>query len=94
MTMNSFSPGLIRPSSWRRQDRVSRSKTSSSSLERRLHQACTTWWLPPGRRCVTLGTDGFGRSDTRAALRAHFEVNAAAIVQAALRALASDKGSA
>ncbi|MDH5537854.1 MAG: alpha-ketoglutarate dehydrogenase [Rhizobacter sp.] len=44
-------------------------------------------WLPPGRRCVTLGTDGFGRSDTRAALRAHFEVDAAAIVQAALRAL-------
>ena len=27
-------------------------------------------FLPPGRRCVTLGTDGFGRSDTRAALRA------------------------
>jgi len=24
-------------------------------------------WLPAGRRCVTLGTDGFGRSDTRAA---------------------------
>ena len=42
-------------------------------------------FLPPGRRCVTLGTDGFGRSDTRAALRAHFEVDAAAIVQAALR---------
>ena len=44
-------------------------------------------FLPPERRCVTLGTDGFGRSDTRAALRAHFEVDAAAIVQAALRAL-------
>ena len=44
-------------------------------------------FLPPGRRCVTLGTDGFGRSDTRAALRAHFEVDAAAIVEAALRAL-------
>jgi len=42
-------------------------------------------WLPEGRRCVTLGTDGFGRSDTRAALRRHFEVDAAAIVQAALR---------
>jgi pyruvate dehydrogenase E1 component len=45
-------------------------------------------FLPAGRRCVTLGTDGFGRSDTRAALRAHFEVGAAAIVEAALRALA------
>jgi pyruvate dehydrogenase E1 component len=44
-------------------------------------------FLPPGRRCVTLGTDGFGRSDTRAALRAHFEVDAAAIVAAALRSL-------
>jgi len=41
--------------------------------------------LPPGRRAVTLGTDGFGRSDTRAALRRHFEVDAAAIIQAALR---------
>ena len=44
-------------------------------------------FLPPGRRCVTLGTDGFGRSDTRAALRRHFEVDAAAIANAALRAL-------
>jgi pyruvate dehydrogenase E1 component len=44
-------------------------------------------FLPPGRRCVTLGTDGFGRSDTRAALRRHFEVDAQAIVEAALRAL-------
>jgi pyruvate dehydrogenase E1 component len=44
-------------------------------------------FLPSGRRCVTLGTDGFGRSDTRAALRAHFEVDAAAIVEASLRAI-------
>ena len=44
-------------------------------------------FLPAGRRCVTLGTDGFGRSDTRAALRRHFEVDAEAIVEAALRAL-------
>jgi pyruvate dehydrogenase E1 component len=41
-------------------------------------------FLPPGRSCLTLGTDGFGRSDTRAALRRHFEVDAEAIVQAAL----------
>ncbi|MEP7139791.1 MAG: alpha-ketoglutarate dehydrogenase [Caldimonas sp.] len=44
-------------------------------------------FLPSGRRCVTLGTDGFGRSDTRAALRRHFEVDAEAIVNAALRSL-------
>ena len=44
-------------------------------------------FLPAGRRCVTLGTDGFGRSDTRAALRRHFEVDAASVVATALRAL-------
>jgi pyruvate dehydrogenase E1 component len=36
---------------------------------------------------VALGTDGFGRSDTRAALRAFFEVDRHAIVGAALHAL-------
>jgi pyruvate dehydrogenase E1 component len=38
-------------------------------------------------RYVTLGTDGFGRSDTRAALRAFFEVDRQAIVGAALHVL-------
>ncbi|MFW6021713.1 MAG: transketolase-like TK C-terminal-containing protein, partial [Guyparkeria sp.] len=41
---------------------------------------------------TTLGTDGYGRSDTRAALRRFFEVDAAHIVVAALKALA-DEGS-
>ena len=36
-----------------------------------------------------LGTDGFGRSDTRAALRRHFEVDAAHIVVAVLAGLAA-----
>lgn len=40
---------------------------------------------------VTLGTDGFGRSDTRARLRHFFEVDAKFIVIAALNALA-DQG--
>jgi len=40
----------------------------------------------PGRY-VALGTDGFGRSDTRAALRAFFEVDAKSIALAALAAL-------
>ncbi|WP_114969546.1 pyruvate dehydrogenase (acetyl-transferring), homodimeric type [Rhodoferax ferrireducens] len=44
-------------------------------------------YLPEGRKYVTLGTDGFGRSDTRAALRAFFGVDAASIVQAAVRLL-------
>jgi pyruvate dehydrogenase E1 component len=38
-------------------------------------------------RLVTLGTDGFGRSDTRQALRRYFEVDAQAVVAAALEAL-------
>jgi len=37
---------------------------------------------------VTLGTDGFGRSDTRAALRRFFEVDRQHIVFQALAALA------
>jgi pyruvate dehydrogenase E1 component len=44
-------------------------------------------FLPSGRRYVTLGTDGFGRSDSRAALRHHFEVDAQAIVQASMKAM-------
>ena len=43
-------------------------------------------YLPAGRSYRTLGTDGFGRSDTRAALRQWFEVDAASIVRAALDA--------
>jgi pyruvate dehydrogenase E1 component len=39
------------------------------------------------QRYVTLGTDGFGRSDTRKALREFFEVDRRSIVIAALRAL-------
>jgi pyruvate dehydrogenase E1 component len=36
---------------------------------------------------IPLGTDGFGRSDTRAALRAHFEVDAENVVVAVLQGL-------
>jgi pyruvate dehydrogenase E1 component len=43
-------------------------------------------------RYVALGTDGFGRSDTRAALRAFFEVDRHAIVGAALHALGRPPG--
>ncbi|MBU4181784.1 MAG: alpha-ketoglutarate dehydrogenase [Gammaproteobacteria bacterium] len=43
-------------------------------------------FMPAGRRYATLGTDGFGRSDTRAALRAYFQVDAASVVKAALTA--------
>ncbi|MDS1139820.1 alpha-ketoglutarate dehydrogenase [Pusillimonas sp. SM2304] len=40
-------------------------------------------YLPAGRRYLTLGTDGFGRSDTRGELRRYFQVDAHAIAQAA-----------
>ncbi|EPL10612.1 pyruvate dehydrogenase (acetyl-transferring), homodimeric type [Pseudomonas sp. CF161] len=42
------------------------------------------------RRFVALGTDGFGQSDTREALRTLFEVDRHFIVLAALKALADD----
>jgi len=40
-------------------------------------------YVPAASRYHTLGTDGFGRSDTRAALRNFFGVNSASIVSAA-----------
>jgi pyruvate dehydrogenase E1 component len=43
-----------------------------------------------GGRYVTLGTDGFGRSDARAALRRFFEMDRNYIAVAALKALADD----
>jgi pyruvate dehydrogenase E1 component len=43
-------------------------------------------YIPDGRRYVTLGTDGFGRSDTRAALREYFGVDAQSIANAAMNA--------
>jgi pyruvate dehydrogenase E1 component len=45
-------------------------------------------WLPG--RMVTLGTDGFGRSENREYLRRHFEVNAESIATASLSRLARD----
>jgi pyruvate dehydrogenase E1 component len=38
-------------------------------------------WIPTGKKFVTLGTDGFGMSDTRAALRDYFGISADAIAQ-------------
>jgi pyruvate dehydrogenase E1 component len=47
-------------------------------------------FLPKGRTYKVLGTDGFGRSDFRAKLREHFEVNRHYIAVAALKALADE----
>jgi pyruvate dehydrogenase E1 component len=46
-------------------------------------------WVPG--QLVSLGTDGFGRSESRAALRDFFEVDAKHIVLAALVALLREK---
>ncbi|MCH8116899.1 MAG: pyruvate dehydrogenase (acetyl-transferring), homodimeric type, partial [Proteobacteria bacterium] len=45
-------------------------------------------WVPG--RFISLGTDGYGRSDGREALRQHFEVDKRYIVVTALKALADD----
>ena len=45
-------------------------------------------WVPG--RFVSLGTDGYGRSDARAALRQHFEVDKRYIAVTAMKALADD----
>jgi pyruvate dehydrogenase E1 component len=47
-------------------------------------------FLPKGRNYRVLGTDGFGRSDTRTELRRHFEVDRHYIVLAALRGLVDE----
>jgi pyruvate dehydrogenase E1 component len=47
-------------------------------------------FMPNGKRYTVLGTDGFGRSDTRANLRAFFEVDRYWIAHAAIAALAAE----
>jgi pyruvate dehydrogenase E1 component len=47
-------------------------------------------FIPNGMRYRVLGTDGYGRSDTRAKLRHFFEVNRYWVTIAALKALADD----
>ncbi|HEU0277706.1 MAG TPA: pyruvate dehydrogenase (acetyl-transferring), homodimeric type [Rhodanobacteraceae bacterium] len=47
-------------------------------------------FVPEGRHYTVLGADGYGRSDTREALRAFFEVDEFWIAQAAVEALARE----
>src|SRR5579885_2019102 len=47
-------------------------------------------FMPQGKRYIVLGTDGYGRSDTREHLRAFFEVDRHWIAHAALCALADN----
>ena len=55
----------------------------------RMHAEQIRFCLPAGRDYRVLGTDGFGRSDTREKLREFFEVNADHILHASARALES-----
>jgi pyruvate dehydrogenase E1 component len=47
-------------------------------------------FIPKGRSYKVLGTDGFGRSDSRAKLREFFEVNRYFVTVAALKSLADE----
>jgi len=47
-------------------------------------------FIPKGRTYNVLGTDGFGRSDFRAKLREHFEVDRHFVTLSALKALADE----
>jgi pyruvate dehydrogenase E1 component len=42
-------------------------------------------FIPEGRKFKTLGTDGFGRSDTRSELRKYFQVDSHSIVGLVLK---------
>jgi pyruvate dehydrogenase E1 component len=59
----------------------------ASDYVKALAESVARWFPKPP---VSLGTDGFGRSDGREALRDFFEVDARYIVLAALKALADE----
>ncbi len=56
----------------------------------RVHADQIRPFLPRGAHYTVLGTDGFGRSDTRAALRGFFEVDRNYVAHAAVSALAAE----
>ncbi|OJY91279.1 MAG: pyruvate dehydrogenase (acetyl-transferring), homodimeric type [Lysobacterales bacterium 63-13] len=47
-------------------------------------------FIPEGRKFISLGTDGYGRSDSRDALRGFFEIDRYWIAHAAIAALAAE----
>lgn len=62
----------------------------SATDHMRLYSEQIRPYLPKNLSFVALGTDGFGRSDTRQNLRRYFEVDAASIVVATLKKLADE----
>jgi len=64
---------------------------AASDYMKSLPDVLAPWLQAEGKcRLVTLGTDGFGRSDNREHLRRHFEVNAESVAGAVLSRLARD----
>ena len=63
---------------------------ASTDYMRAVPDQVRQWVTGGGRRYRTLGTDGYGRSDYRAALRRFFEVDRWYVTVAALRELADD----
>ena len=88
---NMLHPGRAAESSVRHPNAERCARTVRRSL--RLHEGVAGEhlgkWVPG--QLVSLGTDGFGRSENRAALRDFFEVDAKHIVLATLGALAREK---
>ncbi len=89
---------LLNPTGTPRQSRVSKmfDKTGGPVIAAtdymKLYADQIRPFMPKGRDYRVLGTDGFGRSDFRARLREHFEVDRRFIVLSALRALADEGG--
>ena len=88
---NRFHPEAAVEKSWVEQclDGTQGPVIAASDYMRAVADSIRTW-VP--RKYVTLGTDGYGRSDSRAALRDFFEVDRHHVVVATLRAL-MDEGS-
>jgi pyruvate dehydrogenase E1 component len=64
---------------------------AASDYMKSLPDVLAPWLYADGKcRLVTLGTDGFGRSDNREHLRRHFEVDAESVVAATLSRLVRD----
>jgi pyruvate dehydrogenase E1 component len=63
---------------------------AASDYMKSMPDALAPWLNTTTPRLVSLGTDGFGRSDNREHLRRHFEVSAEAIAFATLSKLARD----
>jgi pyruvate dehydrogenase E1 component len=87
---------LLNPTGERRKSHVEQCLEGSSGPVVATSDYMKAWadgireFMPKGRTYKVLGTDGFGRSDTRAQLRHFFEVNRYWVVISALKALAEE----